>query len=126
MSALSTALERAIQLARSSGLDAPFTRVQLIEVNHLALDSLGRCRVRRNDLREASMYEARFEELLAVGFPWVNLWACGVLGDSLIVAVELPRMRPEQPCPVTSVSHSGPTERARARKWSAAEDLAFE
>ena len=126
MSSLSTALERTMRFAVASGLDVPFTQVQLIEVSHLARDSRGRCRVRRKDLRTPSEYEARFDELLCFGFPWINLWACGVLGDSLIVAVELPRTRPEQPCPVTSVNHSGPTERARAGRWSAAEDLAFE
>ena len=126
MSALSTALERAMRFAVASGLDVPFTQVRLIEGSHLAPDSRGRCRVRRNELRAPSEYDARFDELLSLGYPWINLWACGVLGDSLIVAVELPRVRPEQPCPVTSVNHSGPTERARARGWSAAEDLAFE
>jgi hypothetical protein len=126
MSALSSALERAMRFAVASGLDAPFTQVRMIEVNHLARDSRGRCRVRRKDLRAPGEYEARFDELLSLGFPWINLWVCGVLGDSVIVAVELPRTRPEQPCPVTSVDHSGPTERARAAGWSAAEDLALE
>jgi hypothetical protein len=126
MSSLSTALERAMRFAVVSGLDVPFTQVRLIEVNHGACDSRGRCRVRRKNLRSPSEYEDRFDELLSMGFPWINLWACGVLGDSLIVAVELPRTRPDEPCPTTSVNHSGPTERSRAARWSATEDLAFE
>ena len=71
-------------------------------------------------------YEARFEELLAIGFPWINFWACGVMDESLIVAVELPRVKSERPCPTTSINLAGPTDGARAREWSAAEDLAFE
>ena len=75
----------------------------------------------RRALTTAEAYASRFEALLTAGYAWINLSALGVLGEHLLVSVELPREPVGIPAGRTSVNLSGPPLGARTRAciWDA-------
>jgi hypothetical protein len=72
-------------------------------------------------MKTAESYAPRFERLLAAGYAWINLSALGVLGEHLLVCVELPREPVGILAGRTSVNLSGPPLDARTRAciWDA-------
>jgi hypothetical protein len=67
-------------------------------------------------------YTARFAELMSAGYAWINFHAAGVLGDRLLISVELPPGGPTN-APRTSVQLSGPFEFAARRVGWRIDDL---
>ena len=59
------------------------------------------------ELHRPEEYRARFVQLVTSGWSWINLHAVGLLGETLILAVELPSYPPPGVSP-TSVNLSGP------------------
>jgi len=67
-------------------------------------------------LRSPDQYEPRFNELLAMGFPWLNLSYYGLLDGKGLVVVELPGHSASL-SPSTSVNFSGPMTSVAASGW---------
>jgi hypothetical protein len=61
----------------------------------------------RNALIPMADYAARFDSHLGAGHAWVNMNAAGVLGDALLVVVELPGYENDVPRDKVSVNFSG-------------------
>jgi hypothetical protein len=104
----------------TGGDDQPPTpdQVVVLEVPPTAKrDSLGRLVITAGDLRAPVQYEARFAELLAMGFGWINVSYYGVVKEAGVVAVELPSQA--DGATVTAVNLSGPTHRVRDARWIA-------
>ncbi|MBL8717329.1 MAG: hypothetical protein JNL79_15185 [Myxococcales bacterium] len=125
MSALKRALEGLFVFLEDAGQTPPVREVRLLEIGPgVGLDERGRLRVRRDDCRDPEDYSNRFEEVLAAGFPWINVSCYGVDGGKLIVVVEVPRgggraIR-------TSVNYSGPIRATIEHGWDATIALAIE
>jgi len=66
-------------------------------------------------------YAARFDELLGAGYSWINISCYGLLGETAIVAVELPQRATGVPRGRTSVNLSGPPidVATGAARWNA-------
>jgi hypothetical protein len=73
--------------------------------------------IRREALRRPLEYEARFEELLQAGYPWLNMSCYGVHEGLLVVAIEVPSPRPLAPGHATSVNLSGPARIVLDHQW---------
>ena len=118
MPALDTHIERLLRWLEGIGLEPPSKDVLIVEVNHVR-QSDGTVHVRRTDFRDPSDYTIRFDELLEVGYPWLNMSCYGIYGGRLIVAVEVPSPRPLQPGRPTSVNLSGPSRIVLDSEWRA-------
>jgi hypothetical protein len=68
----------------------------------------------RSALLTVDQFAPRFDALLRAGYAWINLSVHGVLGSTLIVAVELPREPTGVPAGLTSVNYSGPPQRSES------------
>jgi len=55
-----------------------------------------------------SQYQVRFDELLGLGYAWLNLSCYGFVGETMVVAVELPRTPAGRVGIATSINFSGP------------------
>lgn len=73
------------------------------------VDDAGRWKIERDALLDVAAFEPRFTRLLLSGYPWVQLSACGVFRDALVVAVELPREPKGVPAGLTSVKYAAPS-----------------
>lgn len=125
MSALRGSLDGLFAFLANQGLVPPTAEVWLVEIrSDVEVDERGRPRVRRADFRHSDAYEDRFDELVAAGFPWINVGCCGLDGDRLVVVVETPRTAVRSPSR-TSVNYSGPTTAALKRGWDVNEVLAI-
>ncbi|MCX5741998.1 MAG: hypothetical protein NT062_05815 [Proteobacteria bacterium] len=125
LSALRDSLERLFGFLAEQGLVAPTMEVWLVEIRSWAdVDDRGRPRVRRADLRPPEAYEARFDELLAAGYAWINMSCYGLLRGGLVVVIETPRETRSRLSRV-SVNLSGPPNAARERGWDVDEVLAI-
>ena len=62
--------------------------------------------IEKSQLHSLSGFSDRFDSLLNEGYNWLNLSGLGILGSTLIVALEKPRANSGSP--LTSVNQSGP------------------
>ena len=124
MSELSNNLHRLFDVLVSGGLTPPSGDVRLVEIRNgvRKYDDRGRVHICRDELRKPSDYEGRFEELLQMGFGWVNLSCYGVYQTFLIVGVEVPAkpaiVMTLQPEFRTPVNLSGPSNHSLEQGWS--------
>jgi hypothetical protein len=126
MSALSNTLRALFSFLEKHGQYPPTQDVRVVEIGRpVTMDELGRPRIRRDELREVTNYEARFEELLTRGFPWINVSCYGVYDHKLIVGIELPEVSPE-PAIRTSVNYSGPPASVVGQAWNSNAALLIE
>jgi hypothetical protein len=82
------------------------------------LDPNGRLLLQADRFASAETYAARFEQLLDLGLPWINLSCIGVLHDKLVVAVEFPSP-PSGRATRTSVNLAGPSRAVLDHDWDA-------
>jgi hypothetical protein len=82
----------------------------------LHVDPFSKQRVERNQLHSLAEYSDRFDSFLKEGHSWLNLSGLGILGDTLIVAVEKPRANSGSP--LTSVNQSGPPNCVKDNNYS--------
>jgi hypothetical protein len=113
MSALSDHLGRLLNWLGSIGLHPPSQDMRIVEIG----SGIGTPRVRREALLRPLEYEARFEELLQAGYPWLNMSCYGVHDGLLVVAIEVPSPRPLTPGHATSVNLSGPARIVLDHQW---------
>jgi hypothetical protein len=78
----------------------------------------GRPRLREVNLRTPQEYAARFNELLCMGFAWLNVNYCGVLRGHGLVLIDY-RRSPAQRKGPTSVNYSGPPKLVADAEWDA-------
>ena len=79
----------------------------------------GRPRISLAKLRTPEEYEARFAELMGLGFAWINVHYCGMLLGQGLVTVEYPRTHGDGPR-ATSVNFGGPPKMVADASWDAA------
>jgi hypothetical protein len=113
MSALSIHLDSLFRWLENTGLQPPSRDVRVIEI----IPSRGKSQVRRDEIRKPSDYEARFEELLRAGYPWLNMSCYGVHDGSLIVAIEVPNSKALNSECSTAVNLSGPARIVLEHEW---------
>ena len=77
--------------------------------------------IQRSALSTSKEYAARFDEHLAKGYSWINLNAAGILGDTLLVVVELPSYVSGIPKDKVAVNLSGATMSNGKTIWNADE-----
>lgn len=125
MSALQDSLTALVAFLTRQVPELPILDVWFVEVLADAkVDERGRPRVRRTEFRAFEAFDARFDELLAAGYSWINLSCYGLHEGRLVVAVETPLDSgrvPSRP----SVNYSGPTNAVRDHGWNAGEMLAI-
>ena len=77
-----------------------------------------RPRIGPENFRSAEDYEVRFEELMTMGFAWVNMNYCGVLRGQGLILVECPKS-PARARGPTSINYSGPPKLVADAGWDA-------
>jgi hypothetical protein len=127
MTTLSNELQRYLDFLGKQGHHPPAHRLRIVEIAAGApVDSFGRIRVGRHEVREPAEYEARFEVLMKLGLPWMNVSCYGVKDDgTLIVGIEVPSA-PAKPSVRTSVNFSGPTAKVVGGGWRVDQVLSIE
>lgn len=102
------------ELARSNGAGDAFDlgAVRIVEISPRDYDARGWPIVDEDALQGVDAYAARFDELLASGYAWLNLSWMGRLRGAPLVAVELPPRRAER-ATATAVNFSGPSNAVR-------------
>jgi hypothetical protein len=119
MTALSVHLERLLGFVDGGGLQPPSRDLRIVEVHNDQVDlRTGKSKCRRDDLRTPSDYAARFDELLSMGYAWLNMSCYGVWENVLLVAIEVPGSKQHSPGSFTSVNLSGPSRAVLDRGWS--------
>jgi hypothetical protein len=66
-------------------------------------------------------YAPRFDAHLDAGHSWINMEAAGILGNTLLVLIQLPRYQNNVPRDKVSVNFSGPTKMNSDSLWDASE-----
>jgi hypothetical protein len=126
MSTLVEHLEELRRLMEKSGNAPTAIETRIVEVGpNPRLDSRGRIQLEHGAIVDPSAYEARFQELLARGVPWLNVSCYGVLDGRLVVAIEVPGSSPQRSSR-TSINYSGPSAVVIRHDWDATEVLAVE
>jgi hypothetical protein len=64
-------------------------------------------------------YAPRFDAHLDAGHSWINVQAAGILGDTLLVLIQLPRHKNNVPRDKVSVNFSGPAMMNSNSLWDA-------
>jgi hypothetical protein len=73
----------------------------------------------RGSLIPMTDYAARFDSHLDAGHAWVNMNAAGILGDALLVVIELPGYKNNVPRDKVSVNFSGAAIIDGVAQWDA-------
>ena len=99
------------------GAPSSWSRVLFVEDTSIAhgMPSL----ISRNSLIPMADYAARFDSHLDAGHAWINMNAAGILGDALLVVVELPGYKNTVPRDKVSVNFSGAAMLDGKPKWDA-------
>jgi hypothetical protein len=127
MTALSDHLQLLLGLVRDAGLQPSSSDVRIVEVRNDQIDPRsGKVHVSLGDLRPPSDYESRFDELLSMGYAWMNLSCYGVCKNFLIVVVELSSTKSSELDSTTSVNLSGPARIVVDHGWNADAVLTIE
>jgi len=77
--------------------------------------------IQRSALTTPEDYAPRFDEHLAKGYSWINMNAAGILGDSLLVVIELPSYVSGAPKDKVAVNLSGAAMLNGKTVWNADE-----
>src|SRR5262249_22252309 len=119
MSQLDDTLAALFEFLDGQGLVPPTRNVRIVEIGSGArVDSRGCIHVHRAQVRRIPECEARFDELMRSGMPWINVSCYGRHDDYLIVAIELPQSA-GRPGMKTSINYSGPIAAVLQNGWSA-------
>ena len=127
MSALSDSLEQLFKFLERRGQSPPTQDVRVFEIDPRSKpDSEGRLRILSSQLQEPQEYEARFEELITAGLPWINISCYGVHKKLLLVGVEIPAKSPTSIRPrLSSLNYSGPQRSVLDNGWEAAQIISI-
>jgi len=117
MSELSNRLQGLLDFLEKRGHSPPTRKLRIVEITRRApTDAQGRIRIKRSELRDPAEYEARFDTFVKAGMPWINVSCVGVLGEFLVVGIEVPEA-PPKPADRTSVNYSGPSATVLGHAW---------
>jgi hypothetical protein len=119
MSSLSDALQGLFEFLKKQGEAPPTREVCVLEIGaDTRVDHLGRFLIRPGELREPGGYEARFEDLMRSGLPWINVSCVGVVDGQLVVGIEIPRASSARSTR-TSLNYAGPVKAVLDQNWNA-------
>ncbi len=76
-------------------------------VEDLFIDAGSKQIIKKSQFQNFNDYKARFQTLVSKGYSWVNLSGLGLIGNTLVVAVEKPSKAYSEA--VTSINLSGPS-----------------
>lgn len=96
-----------------------WSRVLIVEYENIAHGKPSL--IQRFALSTSQEYAPRFDEHLAKGYSWINLNAAGVLGDTLLVVIELPSYVSGAPKDKVAVNLSGAAMLNGKTIWNADE-----
>ena len=123
MSSFANAIQGLLEFLKKQGSAPSMRQLLVVEVRtDTPTDERGRLLIGRNELRDPSDYEARFEALMKSGLSWLNLSCVGIADGKLIVTIELPRASSETSTR-TSVNYSGPSRVVLDHGWDAGQVL---
>ena len=117
MNDLESHLNRLIAFTAQGGVPPSWSGVLFVEDASIArgMPSL----IPRDSLIPLADYAARFTAHLDAGHSWINMNAAGILGDALIVIIELPGYKNDVPRGAVSVNVSGPAMLNGEPQWDA-------
>ncbi len=72
--------------------------------------------IKAKDVCEFIEFEPRYQKLKKAGYSWINLHCGGILDDSLVFTIELPRESVNVPYGYTSINFSGPFQNHKTKK----------
>jgi hypothetical protein len=125
MGSLGENLEALMNFLNQIGQSPPKRQIRILEIAPgMTADERGRLRATRAALCTPEVYDKRFDDLLSVGLPWINMSAVGVLDEFLIVTIEVPQRGPV--AARTSVNYSGPSTAVLNEHWDASVVLSTE
>lgn len=134
-------LDKLLRWLESIGLQPPSQDVRVVELRTGDLNSIdGRYYIRAQELQKPLEYAKRFDELLRIGYRWLNMSCMGVHEGFLIVGIELPSdtvshwtdsgwsQKPRELYPecATSVNLSGPARIVLDHDWNVDSVLAID
>lgn len=119
MTALNQHIDRLLQWLDDIGLSVPSRNIRIVDLSDAQVnEDTRKIRISRNEIRTPAEYELRFDELLAAGYPWLNLSCYGLFEDCLLLCVEVPCPRELDPGRPTSVNLSGPARAVLDQNWN--------
>jgi hypothetical protein len=80
-------------------------------------------RIPRWALATPEEYAPRFDQHLDAGHSWINMNAAGILDETLLVVIELPKYVNTVPRDKVSVNFSGPSVKDGELQWDATERI---
>lgn len=118
MKQLATCLKALHAFLMARGVAPPTWDVEIVEIAPtVELDSLGRLRIARKDIRTASEYAGRFDELMSASLPWLNVTCYGADGPKILIGIETPTMSLARSTR-TLVNYSGPAASVILGNWT--------
>ena len=90
---------------------------QVLVVEQQSITGLKPELIPKDALVSADKYEKRFDELLSIGYDWINMHAKGVLHDAIIIQIEYPLKSINAPRNLVSVNYSGPAMHNEEPLW---------
>jgi hypothetical protein len=109
MNDLQQHLDRLFSFVRQSTQPLSWTRVLIVEDTAITHGEF--LFIPRSALTTVEAYTTQFEAHLNAGHSWINMNAAGVVGDTLLVIIELPQYTNTVPKERVSVNLSGPSIR---------------
>ncbi|MBU1219478.1 hypothetical protein KKF34_01680 [Myxococcota bacterium] len=116
MNSINLALKKLLEYLLELQIYPPTQNVSIVEISG-EFDKNGRLSVGRDMLLDPDVYEARFEEIMRIGYAWINISCYGLYEDKLVVGIELPESMPQNPVK-TSINYSGPPNIVLEHKWN--------
>ena len=107
MSELQRHIDRLTSYVGSSQQPLSWSRVLIAEDTDITHGKISF--VPRSALATPDEYAPRFEKHLDAGHSWINMNAAGVIGDTLLVVIELPNYAKSVPRETVSVNLSRPS-----------------
>ena len=119
MNDLEKHLNRLISFMKEWGAPSSWAHVLFVEDTFIThgMPSL----IPRKVLVSIEDYAPRFDAHLDAGHSWINMSAAGILGDALLVIIELPTYKNTVPRDKVSVNFSGAATVNGKSRWDASE-----
>lgn len=115
MNDLEKHFQRLTTYMEQSGAPASWSRVLFIEAASIVRGRTSL--VPRKALIPMEDYAARFDSHLDAGHQWINMNAAGILGNALLVVIELPGYKSNAPRDKVSVNLSGAAHENGVPRW---------
>jgi hypothetical protein len=112
--------ERLMELAKQHNFHQSFSQVYFVNDKSIRrfFDSNKPDEILRKDIFTFEDYENQFDELLNQGHSWLNLSFVGIVKDSLLIIIELPKYKNNASCKSISINLSLPNQEIIEKNWN--------